>query len=219
MWSVLALVLQATAGFTAPMRPVMPAGVPAWTPQSNGCDDGVDRGTLVQRGDLYYGNRIEAACTGARLAAVEFVHAGITTTSAYRIHVLDAGCHEIGVTPVLFTTNPDASPHLESVDLRAAGWCASAEIRVLVEPLGCSQPADCFPAVVVDGGTGSDCARVAVPAPGGRSCLAARTSDGRGFAFRLRVRFDCDSAGCTTAVVPRTWSAAKQLYRTLPPTD
>ncbi len=215
---IAALVFDASASSAAlrPLPRIESIADTAWPASSVGCDDGTDRGTLVQRGDLLYGNRLQTPCAGARLRRIAFVHAGSSTPSAYRLHVLDAACNEIGVTPVRFTTETNAAPHLEDVDVTGHGWCVQGEFRVLVEPLNCAQAFDCFPALVVDGGTGADCAEVALPAGSGRSCLTARTSDGRAFAFRIRATFDCGTPACTTATVVRTWTAAKRLYQNDP---
>jgi len=215
---IAAILFSTTAGAAAlrPLSQVEGGASTAWPSSLVGCDDGTNLGTLIQRGDLLYGNRLQSPCAGARLRRIAFVHAGSSSPSAYRLHVRDASCNEIGVTPVRFTTATNAAPHLEEVDVADYGWCAHGDVRVFVEPLSCPQPSDCFPAVVVDAGTGGDCAEVAVPNGGGRSCLAARTSDGRPFAFRIRAEFECSASACITATRSRTWTAAKQLYDVQP---
>lgn len=212
MLFLIAAMLFDAAAVHRPLPQVENAAAVMWPASTTGCDDGTNVGTLIQRSDSYYGNRMQAPCAGARLRRIRFVHAGSATPRAYRLHVRDAACNEIGVTPVLLTTATTNAPHLETVDIAGDGWCIQGEFRVLLEPLTCPQTSDCYPALVVDGGARGDCAEVAIPAGAGRTCLAARTTDGRTFAFRIRAEFDCAIPACTTATLHRTWTATKRLY-------
>jgi hypothetical protein len=186
------------------------------------CDDGTTGGTLVERQDHYFGNRFVTPCAAAHLTKASFVHFGPQLDGAYtyRLHLLDAACHEIGVTPELVTPAAAAAPALAEVDLGGYGWCVDGSFALVLEPLTCADGStahDCFPALVVDATSdavaGGHCALVNAPTADGRQCLAARSVDGRFFDFRLRVQATCGAPECTTAVRPGTWSDVKRLYR------
>jgi len=207
-----------------PLPPAPGAGLPALAAGEAAltCDDGSTGGTLVERRDHYFGNRFTAPCTAVRLVGASFAHFGpaLDGSYAYRLHLLDAGCHAIGVTPVLSTPAAGEGPALTSVDLSSYGWCVEGNFAVVLEPLTCAdEPTahDCFPALVVDAtndaAADEHCAIVDAPTVDGRQCLAARSSDGRFFDFRLQVQAQCASPECTTSVQPGTWSAVKRLYR------
>src|SRR2546425_8930258 len=89
------------------LRPFVPsmqvaAPAPAAGEAEAGCDDGSSGGTLVERLEAYYGNRFTAPCAAAVLEGASFVHFGygLAGPYAYRLHLLDAQCREIGVTDV-----------------------------------------------------------------------------------------------------------------------
>ena len=154
--------------------------------------------------------------------AASFTHAGPALEGgiAYRLHLLDGDCHEIGVTPELSTPAAGAEPALASVDLAGFGWCVEGSFALVLEPLTCadgSAARDCSPALVVDATSDAvaeaHCAIVDAPTVDGRQCLAACSSDGRFFDFGLRVEVECAAPQCTAAVRPGTWSDVKRLYR------
>lgn len=186
--------------------------------QTHGCDDGTVGGTLVQRGDIYYGNRFTASCSGARLQSALFAYhgQGLAGPYAFRLHLIDPSCGAVGVTEVL--TVPGAPDRVEEteIDLSALGWCVGSDFMLLLEPLTCANAADCLPALAVDAtsdASGSHCAVVSAPGIVGRECRQARSSDGRGFDFRLRVRLDCAAPSCATTVTREAWGPMKRLYR------
>jgi hypothetical protein len=212
---------------TVEYRPLPPAAVataPALVAAETalGCDDGSTGGTLVQRQDHYFGNRFTAPCTATRVVSASFVHSGPALDGAYafRLHLLDGACRELGVTAELTTPAAADAPLVANVDLSSYRWCVEGEFALVLEPLACADGTtghDCFPALVVDAtsdaASGAHCAIVDTPTADGRQCLAARSIDGRFFDFRLRVQVTCGAPECTTAVQPGTWSAVKRLYR------
>jgi hypothetical protein len=200
------------------------AAGPPWDWQATevACDDATNGGTLVQRSDTWYGNRFVVPCAGARVVSARFVHLGpgVFGTCAYRLHLLDADCREIGTSIQLDVPASPVVPGEAVVDLESYGWCVAGAFALVLEPLRCADGSagrDCFPALVVDTTSDSDaaahCAVVGAPAADGPSCLAPRSADGRFFDFRLRVELDCAASACATAVRAGTWTRAKRLFQ------
>ena len=209
-WLATALVV-----FRPLAAPQTAAIVPAPAVQSqSACDDGTNGGTLVQRGDTWYGNRLALACASARLTAVEFTYfgAGFAGPYAYRLHFLDAECRTLATTPVWSVPSASEAPATVIVDLSAIEVCVGAAFIVALEPLSCADGAtaqDCMPALVVDGSSDAQesahCGVANTATSDGRSCLAPRSADGRFFDFRLRVQADC------TAPENSTWPCRAKL--------
>lgn len=217
---LLATALVAWRPQLAPPTPLAPA--PGVAQGMAGCDDGADGGSLVQRGDTWYGNRLALACASGRLTAVEFTYfgAGLPGPYAYRLHFLDGACRVLASTAVASVPAAPDAPATVTVDVSALAVCVSADFAIVLEPLSCADgPAagDCMPALVVDGSSDSQeaahCGVVSTTTSGGRECLAPRSSDGRFFDFRLRAQVDCAASECTSAVAPAAWSHVKRLYR------
>jgi len=205
-----------------PARAVLASPASVTDGSEAACDDGTAGGTLVQSIDAYYGNRFAPVCQAARIESARFVHYGygLAGPYAFRLHVVDTTCGEIGVTPVLTTAGAPDLVTTAEVDLSPYGWCVSGEFLLLLEPLTCADGPtghDCFPAVVVDASTDGDaaahCATVSVLAGAERQCFAARSADGRYFDFGLRVGLQCVAPECATGLEDTTWSGAKRLYR------
>lgn len=185
--------------------------------QTHGCDDGASGGTLVQRGDHYYGNAFAVGCARARLMAATFTYHGhgLAGPYAFRLHLVDPACGATGVTPTLTVPGAPGGYATAEIDLASLGWCVGPEFLLLLEPLACAAAEDCFPALAVDASSepvSTHCAVVSVPGSIARECRQARSSDGRGFDFRLRVAVDCGAPGCTTAVQAGTWGQVKRLF-------
>lgn len=202
--------------------PAVQAPAPPVAQHVAGCDDGADGGSLVQRGDTWYGNRLALACPSGRLTAVEFTYfgAGLPGPYAYRLHFLDAACRTLGSTSVVTVPGAPDAPATTTVDVAALGVCVSTAFAIVLEPLSCADGAaagDCMPALVVDGSSDAQetahCGVVSTSTSGPRECLAPRSSDGRYFDFRLRAQVDCAAAECATPVAPAAWSRLKRLYR------
>jgi hypothetical protein len=222
LWIAAALVMPATRVETRPVPSRLEAPASIATAFDYGCDDGTIGGTLVQRGEAYYGNRFETACATGKLTKARWMHFGYGLSGDYqfRLHLLDAACQEIAVTPILTIPGaPDAIASAE-VDLTSFGWCVTNGFALLLEPLSCADAPDaqdCFPALLVDASTDGDpashCGVLSAPSGDGRECLSPQSADGRFFDFRLRVEIACAAPGCAVAVHPGTWSQVKRLYR------
>jgi hypothetical protein len=199
-----------------------PDAAPGTTAASTStCDDGSFGGTLVQRGDMWYGNELQPGCAAARIERVRFAHFGygLEGPYAFRLHLLDAECRPLGVSPELAVAGAPQAPAWADVDVTALGWCVTGPFLLALEPRTCADGAagrDCFPALVVDATSGGDggahCARVVVDPGSDPGCYAAQSADGRHFDFLLRVDLSCGAAECALAVAPGTWSLVKRLY-------
>jgi len=207
-----------------PLAPQPPAQAPAppLGQSTAGCDDGTNGGSLVQRSDTWYGNRLAIACPSGRLTGVEFTYfgAGLPGPYFYRLHVLDAECHELAVTSVWNVPGAPDAPATAQVDLAGLEACVSASFSLLLEPLSCADGAaahDCMPALLVDASSDTEeaahCGVVNANTLDGRQCLAPRSVDGRFYDFRLRAQVECGVPGCTSATAPADWSRVKRLYR------
>jgi len=215
--SILAAALASPRAQPPPVMAVPPPPLVAGG-QILACDDGVTGGTLVQPDDAAYGNRFELVCAAARLRTVTFEHfgAGLAGPYAYRLRLLDADCRPLAGTALLSAPDAAAAPATAEVDVAALGWCIGTGFVLALEPLTCTAPGDCFPALAFDASSDGDasahCGVVVAFGPGEPACFAPRSTDGRYFDFRLRAGVECDDPGCTTAVTARTWSGLKRLY-------
>lgn len=217
-WLATALaVFRPLAAAPAPLHPAPPA-----VQSVAACDDGTSGGSLVQRGDTWYGNRLQPACASGRLTAVEFTYfgAGLTGPYAYRLHILDAECRTLATTPVWSVPGAAGAPATATVDVGALGVCVGSAFAIVLEPMSCADgdtAQDCMPALVVDGSSDAHepehCGVANTVTSEGRACLAPRSADGRYFDFRLRAQVDCTAPECTSAVAPADWSRVKRLYR------
>jgi hypothetical protein len=207
------------------LRPVPSASV--WrsdavvTSHEAACDDGTAGGTLVQQQVAWYGNRLTPPCAGARIIGASLAHFGYGLPGPYefRLHLLDAACRQIGVTPVLTIDGAPDTPATASINLSDFEWCTEGAFHLLLEPLTCadgSQGGDCFPAVIVDASSDADatehCGVVSTAGAAGRQCLAPRSADGRFFDFGLRVQVACAAPACATAVELVPWGLVKRIY-------
>ena len=180
---------------------------PPFVASSASCDDGADGGSLVQRGDTWYGNRLALSCPAGLLYAVEFTYfgAGMPGPYAYRLHVLDADCRELAVTGVLTLAGAPDAPATAQVDVASLGACVSSAFAILLEPLTCADGAaahDCMPALTVDASSDTQeaahCAVVSTMGSNGRECFAPRSSDGRFYDFR---RYRCSELNILRTIV------------------
>jgi len=225
--ATLSSTLLATATSPVALRPVPTVARAPAPPYLAGtaeaaCDDGTAGGTLVQQRDGYYGNHFAAPCASARMLTARFVHYGygLAGPYAFRLHLFDAACREVGATAELETPGAPDDLATVAVDLSSLGWCVTGDFQLPLEPPTCADGAaghDCFPAVVVDasadGEAAKHCATVNLVTGGGRECFAARSADGRYFDFGLRVDVLCEAPACTSAIETTSWSQVKHLYR------
>jgi hypothetical protein len=170
------------------------------------CDDGFLDNAYFQNQGYVYGNAFNVGA-GGPLSFVDFVHFGWNTWSGpsqYILHVYDEGtCTEIAALGP-YTADDAYNSDVEQLqDLCATGVAVTGQISVLLEPLSCVAPNDCYPDVYFDQtGNLDGCDRVfPLTAP---DCTPYLNGD---FVFRIGV----DECGTATQSV--TWGNVKALYR------
>ena len=170
------------------------------------CDDGWLDNAYYQNQGYVYGNAFDVGA-GGPLSYVDFFHFGWYTWSGpsqYNLRIYDDLTCTL-ITTIGPYTADDAYDHdVEQIqDLCPAGVVVTGQVGVLLEPLSCAAPSDCYPDVYFDQtGNFDGCDRVfPISAP---SCTPYMNGD---FVFRIGVD------ECETATKSVSWGGVKALYR------
>jgi hypothetical protein len=117
------------------------------------CDDGFLDSAYYQHQGYVYGNAFDVG-TGGALAFIAFWHYGWQTLDGpydYNIRVFDeATCTEIAVITGLQADDAASTDQEERRALLQYNVLVTGLISVLIEPLSCASPTDCFPCVYFD---------------------------------------------------------------------
>ncbi len=117
------------------------------------CDDGFLDNAYYQHQGYVYGNAFDVG-TGGALSFIAFWHYGWQTLDGpydYNIRVFDeATCTEIAVITGLQADDAASTDQEEMRALLQYNVQVTGLISVLIEPLSCASPTDCFPCVYFD---------------------------------------------------------------------
>jgi hypothetical protein len=170
------------------------------------CDEGYLDNAYYENQGYVYGNAFDVGA-GGLLSFIDFVHHGWFTWSGpsqYNLRVYDdATCTEIAVLGP-YTADDAYSTDVEQLqNLCVENLVVTGQIGVLLEPLSCYQPTDCYPDVYFDQtGFFDGCDRVfPISAP---DCTPYMNGD-----FVMRIGVD----ECDTPTQNATWGSVKALYR------
>ncbi len=159
------------------------------------CDEGFLDNAYYQNQGYVYGNAQDVG-TGGLLSLVVFWHHGWFTWSGpsqYNLRIYDdLTCTEIA-TLGPFTADDAYDHDVEQVqDLNPANVYVSGQVGVLLEPLSCASPTDCYPCVYFDmTGNVDGCDRTfAIDSP---NCTPVGWGD---FVFRFEVGIGYTEGAC-----------------------
>jgi hypothetical protein len=171
------------------------------------CDDGFLDNAYYENQGYVYGNAFSVGA-GGPLSTLEFWHYGWSTWSGpsqYNVHVYDdMTCTEIAVLGPYTADDAYYGDVDQFQDLCPEGLNVTGDVAVMVEPLSCASPTDCYPDVYFDQtGTFDGCDRLfPISAP---DCSPYMNGD---FVLRIFV----DECGNTPAHNV-SWGALKATYK------